>query len=801
MNKTVHSEVNRLAAALFAGWILSSSVASATVDVLTDHNDGFNDGQNLNEPFLTTSNVSSTAFTKLFSVALDAGEAGQPLIKTGVNITTGTSQGVHDIVLVGTEKNSIYAFDAYSGTQLWKTSLLHSFHGFAVSTRGGVHTLTDAPAIDPATNVLYVESVEVENTNSIHVLSAINLADGSYYANPVNIAEGTNGSVYVSGPTTASGKKFDSYDLSSRCLTLDPVNHVVYMGFGDSGDVGPYNGWIIGYGETKDGSGNLDLAAVWCATPNGSEAGIWQAAGAICVDSSGNLFIETGNGTFDTTQVTPGYITDGRLTSLTDNANIAGGLQVPTSGDYGDSVVKLTPDSDTSQQSDNPNGFGLHVADFFSPDNEQALSNSDADLGSSSPVLLPNSVGSSAHQQLLVANDKNGVVFLIDRNNMGGYHGTAGGISGGTDNMVQELTGATHGAFSTAAFFAAGSSTAGTIYYATNRNETTGDVAKAFSITNAQINTTPTSTSASSYGTYTYSGSTPEISANGGSNGILWTIDRGPNRLVAYDAGNLGTVLFRSDSVAGNALTGSLVTFHTPTVANGHVYVGTSSALNVYGLPSSSYAPVFTSSAPTSPANAGVGYSFTCTASGAPSPTFSATPNSLPTGLSISSSGMISGTPTTPGTYTGVITATNGVSPAATQNFSITIYMTYASWAAAEGLTGNNAQQSAVLTADGLTNLFKYSLGLRPFTVYNPGNSSLPAVKLDITGKYLTLTFTGVATDVTYKVQASSNLSGPWTTLNTFSGPPAPGTVTVQDTQTTSAASQRYMRLVVSTSP
>ncbi len=240
------------------------------------------------------------------------------------------------------------------------------------------------------------------------------------------------------------------------------------------------------------------------------------------MDAAGNLYVETGNGTFETTQVTPAYVTDGRLTSETDNATIPGGLKFPQSGDYGDSVLKLSPDSDTSQQSDNPNGFGLHVADFFTPDDEITISNSDQDLGSASPVLLPDSVGSTAHQQLLVANDKQGIIYLIDRNDMGGYHGTAAGNDTGSNDVVQELDGATQGAWSTGAFYAGASANSGTLYYASQ-----GDVGRTFTITNATIAASGTN------GTYTYGypGSTPEISAAGTSNGIVWTIDKGANVL------------------------------------------------------------------------------------------------------------------------------------------------------------------------------------------------------------------------------------------------------------------------------
>jgi hypothetical protein len=210
-------------------------------------------------------------------------------------------------------------------------------------------------------------------------------------------------------------------------------------------------------------------------------------------------------------------------------------------------------------------------------------------------------------------------------------------------------------------------------------------------------------------------------------------------------------------------------------------------------------APAFTSAAPTATGALGTPYSYTMTASGSPAPTFTVTSGALPNGLSLSTSGAISGTPTLGGVFTGTVTASNGVTPVATQNFTITISSTYTAWVQQEDLTGNQALATAIVSPDGLTNLMKYALGLSPFTIYNPGSTGLPGVQVaNVSGtNYLTLTFTGVASDLTYKVQASSDLAN-WSTIQTFAGTPPPGTVTVQDTQATSASSQRYMRLQVS---
>jgi hypothetical protein len=282
----------------------------------------------------------------------------------------------------------------------------------------------------------------------------------------------------------------------------------------------------------------------------------------------------------------------------------------------------------------------------------------------------------------------------------------------------------------------------------------------------------------------------------------MWDLVYSKNQLRAYSAAALGTELWTSAQASGNRdQVGTVEKFTTPIVADGHVLVGTASALVVYGL--SSVAPAIISSAPPANGGAGVNYSFNYTATGFPIPTFSVTAGALPTGLTLTSAGALSGTPSAPGAYTGTVTASNGVSPVATQNFSIVISNTYTFWATSqEGLTGNQALQTAVVSPDGITNLMKYALGLNPFVTYNPGNPNLPVVRVqDFSGtKYLTLTFTGVATDVTYTVQASSDLTGAWSNVYTYNGVPAPGTVVVQDTQPipTTNPTKRFMRLQVS---
>lgn len=156
--------------------------------------------------------------------------------------------------------------------------------------------------------------------------------------------------------------------------------------------------------------------------------------------------------------------------------------------------------------------------------------------------------------------------------------------------------------------------------------------------------------------------------------------------------------------------------------------------------------------------------------------------------------------PSQSGTYGLQFTASDGAITTFANVSAIITGQNFASWAVQKGLTGNNALPGTALMPDKLTNLFKYALGLDPGTSYNPGASGLPAVQpQNVSGNnYLTLSFNGTATDVIYKVQATSDLSGAWTTIQTFPSGTAPGAVTVQDTQPVTASPKRFMRLVIS---
>jgi hypothetical protein len=555
---------------------LESRLAPST-NVLTYHNDNASDGENLTETILTPANVNSTTFGKQFSASVDGQVYAEPLVMTGVNITVGAHQGIHDVVFVATEHDSLYAFDANNGTLLWKDVLLTPVHSGMVSSVPSGDTnsgdispeigITSTPVIDSSTGTIYVEAKTKEvvggTTNHyIHQLYAIDITSGAEKATiggPVVIADSI-GDTYVTGPTvngTGDGNNghgvvlFDSLRQMNRPgLTL--VNGTLYIAYASHGDNGPYHGWVLGFNAST-----LAPTAVFNTTPNGGLGGIWQAGGRIAVDfdNLGNyhLYFETGNGTFDTT--------------LDMNTHF------PINGNYGDSFVKLAVDPvHNNQNNQNQNGWGLMVVDYFTPFDQANLNNGDLDLGSGAPMVLTDSVGSMAHPHLLVGAGKEGRIYLIDRDNMGHFDPA-------TDHVVQETNNTViSGSFDTPAYFN------GQIYYVGGSNiGNPNDVGKTFSIANAVLSTMPTSQGPDHYA---YPGSTPSISANGSSNGVVWDLDTGSNQLRAYNATGYNNELYTSAQAANNrdALVGSVVKFSVADVTNGMVYVGTSNSLVVYGL-------------------------------------------------------------------------------------------------------------------------------------------------------------------------------------------------------------------------
>jgi hypothetical protein len=502
----------------------------STASVLTYHNDLGRTGQNLNEMLLTPANVTSATFGKLFSDSIDGQAYAQPLYIPNLTIS---GQGAHNVVYVATENDTVYAFDADrggAGSLLWHTSLLPN-GGSAVSSGdtscGQIVPqigITSTPVIDLTSNTLYAVAMTKEGSSYFQRLHALDITTGQEkLGGPVVITATVPGS----GAGSSGGKiTFDPLSQLNR-PGLALVNGIVYIAFGSHCDVFPYHGWMFAYSAS-----NLGQIAVFNATPNGSQGAIWQTGDAPAVDSGNNLYVMTGNGTFD--------------------AN-TGGVN------FGDSFLKLTK-----------SGSSLGLSDYFTPFDQANLNSSDQDVGSGGPLVLPDQPGT--HPHLLVGASKPGTIYLLNRDNMGHY---CGGCSSDTQ-IVQSLPGAITSSFGTPAYWN------GNVYFLGS-----GDSLKAFSLTNGLLSTSPTSQAVNGFG---FPGATPSVSANGTTNGIVWALQNdaagsGPAVLHAYNATNVATELYNSNQAAGGRDTpGFAVKFSVPTVVNGKVYIGTAAELDVFGL-------------------------------------------------------------------------------------------------------------------------------------------------------------------------------------------------------------------------
>jgi len=504
--------------------------SAATTDMVTYHNDIARTGQNLNETILTPTSVNATNFGKIGFYGVDGKVDAQPLYLSNVTIP---GQGSHNVLYVATEHDSVYAFDADTGTQLWKISVL----GVGETTSDPRNCSQVVPEIG-ITATPVIDRSRSPN-GAIYVVGMTKNASGSYFQR-IHALDVTTGAELFGGPTTVQASYPGTGDGSSggnvlfapgqyeERASLLLLNGVVYTGWTSHCDISPYTGWIIGYNAST-----LQQSSVLNVTPNGSEGSIWMSGAGLAADTLGNIYFLDANGTFDT------------------NLNANG---FPSNGDFGNAFIKLST------------AGTLGVADYFATFDTVQKSAADLDLGSGGAVVLPDLTDAGGHTlHLAVGGGKDGNIYVVDRDSMGKFSPTA-------NNIYQELQGALPGGvWSMPAYFNK------TIYYGP-----VGNSIRAFSITNARLSSSPTSQTSNTFG---YPGATPSISGNGTSNAILWATENGsPAVLHAYDATNLSNELYASNRAGSRDQFGAGNKFITPTIVNGKVYVGTTNGVAVFGL-------------------------------------------------------------------------------------------------------------------------------------------------------------------------------------------------------------------------
>jgi hypothetical protein len=599
------------------------------VDVTTYHNNLGRTGENLKETVLTPAllrgEIPGKRFRKLWSVPVDGQVYAQPLCLCDVPVpVTGRGEGARalkDLVIVATQHNSVYALDAQRpGPPVWhwsgitaalgpvptarfepgKTNLLHSYD---IVPEVGI---TGTPVIDPGTRRIYVVTksrakdpaapAAERYVQRIHCLDA---ATGRELRSRI-ITATCRGSGDGMDDTKPAGSAADleamrqyaedaGYDpelgtndgghrirFLPKCQNQRPglllLDGVVYVGWSSHGDVGAFHGWLIGYDAET-----LEQVSVFNVTPSGYEGSIWQGGAAPAADELGNIYLCTGNGSF----------------------NARGALFGPETS-FANCVLKISTRDRT-----------LRVIDYFSPFNRDCLNGRDLDLGSGGVILLPKRPGDP--RLLLITAGKEGTIFLIDREHMGQQ------VLKDADHVVRRLTSAIGEKYGLGAYFDGSVYYGGGSFIASEGQPPGPSPIHKLSLSKALAQSRP-EFDASTHrpgGTvvFKHKGVTPCISANGKADAILWALrcDGGneatrqeiddearhghvipPAVLQAFDARTL-ELLWGSDETPDARNTpplGDRIKFAVPTIANGKVFVGTGRSpdgahageLNVFGV-------------------------------------------------------------------------------------------------------------------------------------------------------------------------------------------------------------------------
>lgn len=514
------------------------------LSVSTWHNDLSRDGVNDREFVLTTTNVNTSTFGKLFSCKVDGAIYTQPLWVANLAV----NNAVHNVAYVATEHDSLYAFDADTNpcVQLWAVSLIDANHGGTAGERAVPAGMTGflvgqgegdlmpeagvsgTPVIDVARGVLFVvsKSTNAAGNAFFQRLHAIDLTTGAEKPGSPVVIEATYPGTGDGGTTVAFNPRTENQRTG-----LALVNGAIYIAWGSHEDARPYYGWVMGY--TYDGAAFTRTAAINVA-PNATKGGIWMSGAAPAADANGNLYVSTSNGDY--------------------NAD----SDIAPNNDYGDSLLQLSG--------------GLNVLQHFTPSNQNSLNINNNDFGAGGAAVLADLPPGSPIQHVVIAGGKDGHLYVLDRDALGGLG----------DSNARQIVRLDPNSTSTraGAMFCVGALWKNVLYIAGS-----GTPMTAYQLNTANISFSATSASIHPTGGFGFPGATPSVSAMGTSNGIVWALDTstacthaspkcGPTKLHAYDATDMSKELWNSGLVPAD-VAGFAVRFVVPTVANGKVYVGT----------------------------------------------------------------------------------------------------------------------------------------------------------------------------------------------------------------------------------
>lgn len=524
---------SRVATLAYIVALMCASV-SAQVAVTTFQYDNSRTGANTNETILNPSNVNVSQFGLKMNFQVQGQVYAQPLYVPNLNIG-GTT---HNTLFVVTQHDQAYAFDVDNGQQLWHANFLLSptiaLQISSVSSTDAENCtdinpeigISSTPVIDLKTNTMYLVAktketdLRTQASKFYQTIHALDIRSGVDRIPPRRVVASAPGN----GNGSVGG--IITYDplVEGQRSALLLANGQLYVSAASHCDKGDYHGWMLAYAAP-----GLNNTAVYLDTPNGHDGGFWASGPA--ADADGTIFAATGNGDF--------------------NGDSSG-------TDFGDSVLRL---------SWAPSGFTL--VDYFTPWNQATLDATDKDQGSAGVVLLPDQPG-TPHPHLLLQVGKTGDILLIDRDNMGHFNPVD------NSQIVQNLPAAIGGFWGAPAFWN------NNFYFGGNK-----DVLTAFSYDPVaqRLSTTATSKGSEMFNHY---GPTPSVSSNGSTNGIVWIIqsDRASTNAIlrAYKATDLTQEIYNSTQNADRDTAGLPIKFSVPTVADGHVFVGTQSSVAMYGL-------------------------------------------------------------------------------------------------------------------------------------------------------------------------------------------------------------------------
>ncbi|HEY5096338.1 MAG TPA: hypothetical protein VII69_14595, partial [Candidatus Eremiobacteraceae bacterium] len=501
--------------------------AAPSLDEATYHNDKLRTGWNPNESILNTTNVSPSTFGLLKTLTVDGNVLAQPLYLSQYPLPSGTQ----NVLIVATEHDSIYEFNADSGDLIKQVSLGQSQSSNDVGCQDirPEYGITSTPVIDRAKGRIYVVAgVEPTAFNFHTKLHALDIGTLQDVVSPVEI----KATVTLSNGSTRS---FDPHNQMNRA-SMAFANQSIYLGIGSHCDNNPGNivGWVLRYNASLQRIGKF---ATTEDTDSYLLSSVWMTGFAPAIDEGGNLYAITGNGSFDAEN---------------------GGKN------FGESVIRLP--LDLSQPSD-----------YFTPDDWSDLNNGDVDFGSGGVMLLPPQ--QAAVRQIAIAQGKASTIFVLNRHNLGKETSNDAGA-------LQTIPNTGGGVWGGPTYYSG--PTGQFVYYQAGGARLLSFAVVQNSSGVPQLQLSSTGSSFSGYG-----GSTPVVSSDGQmpGTGIVWLVNRASNPLVleAYDATDVSKLLF--SGAAGSWGNPQQNGFVTPLVANGNVYVPATNTVSMFGLGGTDIAP------------------------------------------------------------------------------------------------------------------------------------------------------------------------------------------------------------------